>query len=102
MLFTPAHLVTPLTPITEQYNGSPVKVWECLDGVPQQQWFVSNEGQFKLANTGMSLHASDRANQIDFCVDVKDGEVTAEQLQLWQCTEGNANQVWHTVFITNF
>lgn len=38
----------------------------------------------------------------DFCVDVKDGVVTAEQLQLWQCAEGNPNQKWHTVFITNF
>lgn len=42
------------------------------------------------------------ADAPDFCVDVKDGEVTAEQLQLWQCAPGNPNQVWHTVFIDNF
>ncbi|EJT49163.1 hypothetical protein A1Q1_01812 [Trichosporon asahii var. asahii CBS 2479] len=48
----------------QQYNGSPVKVWECLDGVPQQQWFVSNEGQFKLANTIIEVHKASSATDL--------------------------------------
>lgn len=44
-------LVTTAADVEEQYNGSPLKLWECLGDVPQQKWLVTNDGQFKLSGT---------------------------------------------------
>jgi hypothetical protein len=63
-------------------NGLQMKVWTCFNDLPQQNWTVSSSGQIKLAGT-------------NFCLDLTDGSTANRNiLQLWTCSNGNANQVW--------
>lgn len=55
-----------------------MKVWQCYDNHPPQQFKYENERIIHIP-TG-------------FCVDVKDGD--RQQLQLWKCFDGNTNQRW--------
>ncbi|BEJ13562.1 hypothetical protein CspHIS471_0307360 [Cutaneotrichosporon sp. HIS471] len=63
-------------------NGSKLHLWTCYSGVPQQQWYYTNDNRIALTNQGL-------------CLDLTDGRATnGNQLQVWSCGNGNANQVW--------
>jgi hypothetical protein len=63
-------------------NGLQMKVWTCFDDLPQQNWTVSSSGQIKLTGTNL-------------CLDLTNGSTANRNiLQLWTCSNGNANQVW--------
>jgi hypothetical protein len=39
-----------------------------------------------------------KQDAIDFCLDLTGGDLTnSNQLQIWTCSKGNKNQVWHNV-----
>ncbi|EKM79676.1 hypothetical protein AGABI1DRAFT_114159 [Agaricus bisporus var. burnettii JB137-S8] len=63
-------------------NGVGMKIWQCFDNLPAQQWTYNSENQIKLADK-------------DFCLDLTDGNSgNSNQLQIWECSTGNRNQVW--------
>ncbi|KAK1219974.1 hypothetical protein PQX77_017278 [Marasmius sp. AFHP31] len=68
------------------YNGATLRVSSCGDimsGIPITKWIVEGD-RFRAANSPN--------NQ---CLDLTAGILdTGRNLQTWECTEGNANQVW--------
>ncbi|TFK29155.1 G-X-X-X-Q-X-W domain-containing protein [Coprinopsis marcescibilis] len=63
-------------------NGVPVKIWECFDNLPAQQWYLTDDNRIALAKTGL-------------CLDLPEGNMDDRTvLQTWQCTDNNPNQVW--------
>lgn len=64
----------------DPHNGAIVKLWQCIDNHPPQEWIVAN-GQVKLAGT-------------NFCLDVPGGDARGRpDLQIWECS-CNKNQAW--------
>jgi hypothetical protein len=55
-------------------------MWQCYDGVWQQQWRYHADGTIRL--DGHNL-----------CLDVTDGDPTKD-VQMWECFPGNTNQQW--------
>ncbi|TFK65365.1 carbohydrate-binding module family 13 protein [Pluteus cervinus] len=63
-------------------NGVGLKVWQCYDNLPAQDWYWTDDNRIALKDQG-------------FCVDVPNGNLTSgAQLQIWKCTDNNNNQVW--------
>ena len=63
-------------------NGVGMKIWTCFNNLPAQQWFYTNDNRVALENQG-------------FCLDLTNGVLSnGNQLQTWQCTNNNNNQVW--------
>ncbi|KLT45727.1 hypothetical protein CC85DRAFT_282355 [Cutaneotrichosporon oleaginosum] len=64
------------------YPGNGVKphMWQCYNGVWQQQWRYHADGTIRL--DGHNL-----------CLDVTDGDPT-KPVQMWECFPGNTNQQW--------
>ncbi|KAF9449375.1 carbohydrate-binding module family 13 protein, partial [Macrolepiota fuliginosa MF-IS2] len=63
-------------------NGVGVKIWECFDNLPAQTWFYTDDNRIALYNP-------------DLCLDLTDGNSTnGNEIQTWQCTDGNKNQEW--------
>jgi len=63
-------------------NGVGMKIWECYDGLPAQQWYYTDDNRIALEGKGQ-------------CLDLPNGVLTnGNQVQTWQCTDGNTNQVW--------
>ncbi|KAH6911561.1 20 kDa protein having G-X-X-X-Q-X-W motif-containing protein [Coprinopsis sp. MPI-PUGE-AT-0042] len=65
-------------------DGTKLKIWQCFDNLPAQQWQFTKDRRFILAGTGL-------------CLDVPDGNTTVGNIvQVWTCWEGtvNDNQVW--------
>ncbi|BEJ17516.1 hypothetical protein CspHIS471_0609170 [Cutaneotrichosporon sp. HIS471] len=60
-------------------DGSRVHMWDCYDGLAQQQWDVEG-GQIRLRNYGL-------------CLDVPNGQPGSNYVQVWECTCG-PNQDW--------
>lgn len=70
-------------------SGSKVKIWTCYPGLKQQQWYYTNDN--RLALTGQGL-----------CLDLPSGNTANfQQLQVWACGNGNANQEWISTLKTN-
>ncbi|KAF9470860.1 G-X-X-X-Q-X-W domain-containing protein [Pholiota conissans] len=64
-------------------NGVGLKIWQCYDNLPAQQWNFTADNRIALENQGL-------------CADLTDGVTTnGEQMQAWQCTYLNNNQVWN-------
>ncbi|XP_006462966.1 hypothetical protein AGABI2DRAFT_194010 [Agaricus bisporus var. bisporus H97] len=64
--------------------GVGMKIWQCIDNLPAQQWLYNNDNQIILAN-----------QNTNFCLDLTDGNLAnTNQLQIWECATGNENQVW--------
>jgi hypothetical protein len=64
-------------------NGTLIQQWDC-NGNANQLWTIVSKpsGYWIKSSTGM-------------CLDVKDGVFSSGTLiQIWKCTEGNANQLW--------
>ncbi|KAJ3507116.1 hypothetical protein NLJ89_g6483 [Agrocybe chaxingu] len=63
-------------------NGIGMKIWQCYDNLPAQQWYFTNDNRIALEGRGL-------------CLDLPNGVLTnSNQVQTWQCTDGNNNQVW--------
>ncbi|KDQ31546.1 carbohydrate-binding module family 13 protein [Pleurotus ostreatus PC15] len=63
-------------------NGVGMKIWECFDNLPAQQWFLTADDRIALENQGL-------------CLDLTNGNVTnGNQVQTWQCTDNDINQAW--------
>ncbi|KAH6885095.1 carbohydrate-binding module family 13 protein [Coprinopsis sp. MPI-PUGE-AT-0042] len=62
-------------------NGVGLKIWQCYDGLPAQQWFVTDD--YRIALEGQGL-----------CLDRPDGTTNSVQIQTWQCTDDKHSQVF--------
>ncbi|KAF8992602.1 carbohydrate-binding module family 13 protein [Cyathus striatus] len=63
-------------------NGILMKIWQCFDNLPAQQWFYTSDNHIALENQGL-------------CLDLPNGNLTSGvQVQTWQCTNFNQNQIW--------
>ncbi|KXN92874.1 hypothetical protein AN958_07083 [Leucoagaricus sp. SymC.cos] len=63
-------------------NGTPMKIWECFDNLPAQQWFLTVDDRIALFNQGL-------------CLDLTNGDLTnTNVVQTWKCTNGDVNQIW--------
>ncbi|KAJ3520024.1 hypothetical protein NMY22_g12929 [Coprinellus aureogranulatus] len=63
-------------------NGVGMKIWECYDNLPAQQWFFTSDNRIALEGQGQ-------------CLDLPSGNLTnTVQVQTWACTDNNFNQVW--------
>jgi hypothetical protein len=63
-------------------DGVGLKIWECFDNLPAQEWFYTDD--FRIALEGWGL-----------CTDLPDGDLTnGNQVETWKCTDFNANQIW--------
>ena len=59
-----------------------MKIWQCYDNLPAQEWYYTDDNRVALENQG-------------FCLDLTKGSLTnGNQVQTWQCTNGNTNQIW--------
>lgn len=62
-------------------NGVGMKIWECYEGLAAQEWIYSRN-RVRLAGQSQ-------------CLDLTEGIMTnGNQVQTWQCSSGNRNQVW--------
>ncbi|RDB27190.1 Endo-1,4-beta-xylanase A [Hypsizygus marmoreus] len=65
-------------------NGVGAKIWTCYDNLPAQAWYYTDDNRIALTDQGL-------------CLDLTNGVLTnSNQLQTWQCTDNNNNQVWTT------
>ncbi|KIK00147.1 carbohydrate-binding module family 13 protein, partial [Laccaria amethystina LaAM-08-1] len=63
-------------------NGVGMKIWQCFDNLPAQQWFYTSDNRIVLRGQGL-------------CLDLRNGDtVNMNRVQTWKCTNGNANQIW--------
>ncbi|KAF8157235.1 ricin B lectin domain-containing protein [Crassisporium funariophilum] len=63
-------------------NGVGMKIWQCYVNLAAQQWSFTNDNRIALLNQGQ-------------CLDLPGGSLTnGVQVQSWQCTDFNTNQVW--------
>ncbi|KAF8810387.1 hypothetical protein BYT27DRAFT_7186611 [Phlegmacium glaucopus] len=63
-------------------NGVGMKIWQCFDNLPAQQWVYTDDNRIALENQGQ-------------CLDLTNGALTnSNQVQTWQCTNFNTNQIW--------
>ncbi|CAA7269993.1 unnamed protein product [Cyclocybe aegerita] len=64
-------------------NGVGLKIWQCYDNLPAQQWHYTDDNRIALEGQGQ-------------CTDLTNGLFTnGNQLQTWQCTDFNTNQIWN-------
>ncbi|KDR84331.1 hypothetical protein GALMADRAFT_111607 [Galerina marginata CBS 339.88] len=63
-------------------NAVGMKIWQCYDNLPAQQWYYTADNRIALEGKGL-------------CLDLTNGVLTnSNRLQTWQCTNGNTNQIW--------
>ncbi|KAF8988780.1 ricin B lectin domain-containing protein [Cyathus striatus] len=63
-------------------SGVLMKIWECFADLPAQEWFLTADNRIALLNQGQ-------------CLDVPNGNLAdGTQVQIFQCTDNDANQVW--------
>ncbi|KAL1663665.1 carbohydrate-binding module family 13 protein [Schizophyllum commune] len=66
-------------------DGVPLKVWQCYDNLPQQQWTYNTGDQHFSVGTGAE------------CLDLTNGAFTnGAGTQTWSCISYNTNQKWTT------
>ncbi|KAF8990297.1 ricin B lectin domain-containing protein, partial [Cyathus striatus] len=82
-------------------NGVGMKIWQCYDtNLQAQHWYNTNDNRIALANQGIYtrilLPASDDLTMcVGLCLDLTNGDTTnGNQVQTWECTDFNTNQVW--------
>ncbi|KAJ8701683.1 hypothetical protein PTI98_000445 [Pleurotus ostreatus] len=77
-----------------------MKIWECFDNLPAQQWFLTADDRIALENQGtLYLYFQDfcstHRQSLGLCLDLTNGNVTnGNQVQTWQCTDNDINQAW--------
>ncbi|GLB34535.1 putative G-X-X-X-Q-X-W domain-containing protein [Lyophyllum shimeji] len=63
-------------------SGVGLKIWTCYENLAAQSWYYTNDNRVALFNQGQ-------------CVDLTNGVLTnSNQVQTWQCTDNNTNQIW--------
>ncbi|KAL0955591.1 hypothetical protein HGRIS_001827 [Hohenbuehelia grisea] len=63
-------------------SGTLMKIWQCFDNLPAQQWFHTGDNRIALENKGQ-------------CLDLPSGNSTNNnRVQIWQCADFNTNQIW--------
>ncbi|KAF9442685.1 carbohydrate-binding module family 13 protein [Macrolepiota fuliginosa MF-IS2] len=63
-------------------NGIGMKIWECFNNLPAQDWFYTSDQRIALTNQGL-------------CLDLTNGDLTNGNLvQTWTCTDFDTNQIW--------
>ncbi|KAF7791069.1 hypothetical protein EIP86_002030 [Pleurotus ostreatoroseus] len=63
-------------------SGVGMKIWQCFDNLPAQQWYYTDDNRIAVENQGQ-------------CLDLTNGVLTnGNQVQSWACTANNDNQVW--------
>jgi len=85
-------------------NGVQLKLWECHDNLPAQQWYYTDDNRIALDNQGMTypsygsyaVMAHHLHNSLTgFCMDLDNGILTSNyKVQTWTCSDNNNNQVW--------
>ncbi|KAL1745733.1 ricin B lectin domain-containing protein [Schizophyllum fasciatum] len=69
-------------------DGVAMKLWQCYDNLPQQQWTYNTGDQHFSVGTGAE------------CLDLRDGQLAnGAAAQTWQCSSGNPNQQWTTAAV---
>ncbi|TFK44016.1 ricin B lectin domain-containing protein, partial [Crucibulum laeve] len=64
-------------------SGVGMKIWTCYDNLPAQQWTYTSDNYVRL----MGL--------VHQCLDLTNDDLTnSNQVQTWQCSGGNNNQLW--------
>ena len=59
-----------------------MKIWQCYDNLPAQEWYYTTDNRIALENQG-------------FCLDLTNGSTAnSNQVQIWKCTTGDNNQAW--------
>jgi len=63
-------------------NGVGMKIWQCYDNLPAQEWFYTADRRIALTGRGL-------------CLDLTNGGLgNGNQVQTWACTDFNTNQIW--------
>ncbi|TFK19341.1 G-X-X-X-Q-X-W domain-containing protein [Coprinopsis marcescibilis] len=63
-------------------NAVQMKLWQCFDNLPAQQWDFTIDNRIVLNNRGL-------------CLDLPGGSLAnSNVLQTYQCANGNTNQIW--------
>ncbi|KAJ8519999.1 hypothetical protein ONZ45_g3146 [Pleurotus djamor] len=66
-------------------NGTPMKIWTCIDNVPAQKWVYTLDDRLILQGTLQ-------------CLDLNNGDVTnANKVQMWECLDDptfRRDQIW--------
>lgn len=84
-----------LTSATAPGNGAKMKIWQCYDNLPAQQWFYTGDNRVALTNRGLCLDLTNGMSRLPSRTDMKPGsKQNANVMQTWQCTPGNTNQIW--------
>ncbi|KAL1746240.1 ricin B lectin domain-containing protein [Schizophyllum fasciatum] len=66
-------------------DGVSMKIWQCYDNLPQQQWSYNSGDQHFSVGSGTE------------CLDLRDGVLAnGAATQTWQCSSANTNQKWTT------
>lgn len=79
-----------------------MKIWECFDNLPAQDWFYTDDKRVALTNQGKGgIYDMSKTATNDFfkgfCLDLTNGDLTnGSQAQVWKCTDNNTNQIWTT------
>lgn len=76
-------------------NGQSLKIWQCYDGLPQQQLYITDDAHIAVEN-GPGQCADVRAESGP--EPVKPYGVQ-KQVQSWECSFGNPNQVGTRSFV---
>ncbi|KAI5829330.1 ricin B-like lectin [Schizophyllum commune Tattone D] len=72
------------------HDGDSMKIWQCYDNLPQQQWSYNTGDQHFSVGTGAE------------CLDLRDGNLSdGAATQTWECSAPNANQKWTTTVAAN-
>ncbi|KAJ3504999.1 hypothetical protein NMY22_g17733 [Coprinellus aureogranulatus] len=65
-------------------DGTQMKIWNCYDNLPAQAWYYTDDKRLALTGRG-------------FCLDLTNGDTcNGNIMQIWSCTNWNANQIWST------
>ncbi|KAL1742405.1 ricin B lectin domain-containing protein [Schizophyllum fasciatum] len=71
------------------HDGESMKIWQCYDNLPQQQWTYNTGDEHFSVGTGAE------------CLDLRDGNLSSgAATQTWACSASNANQKWTTAAAT--
>jgi hypothetical protein len=80
-----------------------MKIWQCFDNLANQNWSYTSSHNLKFQSASMFLvlvHLDVISWLLtvispDECLDLTNGDKTnGNQLQVFQCFQGNTNQVW--------
>lgn len=71
-----------------------MKIWQCYDNLPAQQWFYTGDNRVALTNRGLCLDLTDGACFFRVDTDYQGKKTNANVMQTWECTPGNTNQIW--------